>query len=88
MKMIALRTTWYAGKSKRQGEVFDVADKHVKVLTKLRKAKPYQEEKTEKVAIAEGETKISVVEPTEEAEISTRTGKPKRQYRRRDMQAE
>jgi hypothetical protein len=38
------------------------------------------------------ETRVEVPEPVpaveEEQEISERTGKPKRQYRRRDMQAE
>lgn len=41
-----------------------------------------------KVARRVYETRAMVAEPAADVEISPRTGKPKRQYKRRDMSAE
>lgn len=64
-----------------KGRLARVNDKLGRALIALGRAK----------AVQNYQTRVMVAEPvveTEEVEISERTGKPKRRYRRRDMQAE
>lgn len=72
----------------RRGDVFEATPKHAALLVAIGKcrlcretvAKPIYEEVTEVTA---SDSKDSPF-----AEISRRTGKPKRQYKRKDMVAE
>ena len=61
--------------STKDGSIKQVADRFARTLIALKLAKPY-------------EPQAKPAPPVEKPEISERTGKPKRQYRRRDMRAE
>jgi hypothetical protein len=78
-EMIALKRIRVGGHSKESGERFSIDDKAARVLNILKKAKYCTNQEI---------AGVSVIEPHGEQELSPRTGKPKRQYRRRDMQAE
>lgn len=61
---------------KRDGSIREVAEPYAEILVKLKVATRYETRQMEPE------------KPAEQVEISERTGKPKRQYRRRDMKAE
>jgi hypothetical protein len=76
MKVKALRTVYNRIESKeyQKGEVFDTDERTARVFVKLRKAE----------LVAEKAPPRKVAEPVETVEHEI----PRRQYRRRDMQAE
>lgn len=74
MKVKALRTVYNRIESKEyhKGDVFDTDERTARVFVKLRKAE----------LVAEKSKPVAVSEPVVETEA------PRRQYKRRDMQAE
>lgn len=77
---------------KRNGKVKLVNKRYADILLKTGKFLPYQEPKKTDKIIKEKETVVAEIKAEETVEdnedISPTTGKPKRQYKRRDMVAE
>ncbi|WP_395066179.1 hypothetical protein [Paraburkholderia silvatlantica] len=74
MKMIATKSFSYAGKSRRPGDEFEVADRDVRVLTAVKRVKPAPPSRPV--------TRDMAPEQADE-------GKPRKgRYRRRDVRAE
>jgi len=87
MKMIATKNFSYGGRSLRPGEEFDVADRDVKLLAAVNRAKPAPAS----APVPQPKTKpakrdMAPEEPAREADDDSKPRKGR--YRRRDVRAE
>jgi len=64
-KLIAEKPIYYAGRTRRRGEVFDATEAHAAILLLTRNVKAWEPE-----------------------EVAEPLAKPRRKYKRRDIQAE
>lgn len=75
---VALKDHVYAGRMRRKGQIYSVGDGHVRVLEALGQIRIQPEKEVVKIPVP------ITVEP----DMSEEPPKPKRRYRRRDMEAE
>lgn len=84
LTITAIRPHVYAGKQRRVGEVYMATERDAKILIGMHNAR------MSAVAVEDDPTTtpVETASVAAEVEISPRTGKPKRGYKRRDMKAE
>ncbi|CAB3758560.1 hypothetical protein [Paraburkholderia humisilvae] len=84
MKMIATKSFTYAGKSRRPGDEFDVADRDVKLLAAVKRAKPAPQSPPPAKPVKKRD-----MTPEQPDTPQADEGKPRKgRYRRRDVRAE
>jgi len=84
MKMIATKSFTYAGKSRRPGDEFDVADRDVKLLAAVKRAKP-----APPALVPAPRPSRRDMAPEQPATTEANESKPRKcRYRRRDVRAE
>ena len=86
MKLKALKYMRYARKAVQPGDIFEANAGDVRVLIALQRAEVYVEPPASRTVAAVFRPFVSMVEPEPKKEADD--DKPKRAYKRRDMQAE
>jgi hypothetical protein len=84
MKMIATTSFSYAGKSRRPGDEFDVADRDVKLLAAVKRAKPAPQPQPQPTKPVKRDMAPEQPTTPQADEDKPRKGR----YRRRDVRAE